>query len=250
MGKTALALDFARHAAVTGKATVGFFSLEMSADQLTQRLMCAQAGVDFWKLRTGRLSDQEEQGIISDFTKLNYAMGVLSEAPLFIDDSPILNVMQIRAKARRLQAEQGLGILFLDYLQLMQGPENSENRVQEISYITRSLKSLARELNIPIIALSQLSRQAETRPGAMPRLADLRESGTIEQDADVVMFIHREKMYKRDTPKGNITEILIQKHRNGPTGEVELYFDEERATFRSLDRKMAGGGDGVDIPQL
>ncbi len=250
MGKTSLALDFVRNTATRSRVPSGYFSLEMSADQITQRMMCAEANVDFWKLRTGRLSDREEVGNANDFSKLNYAMGVLSESPIFIDDSPMLNVMQIRAKARRLQAEQGLGILFIDYLQLMPGPQDSENRVQEISYISRSLKALARELNIPVVALSQLSRQTENRPGAVPRLADLRESGAIEQDADVVMFIHREKMYKKDTPKGNITEIHIAKHRNGPTGEVELYFDEAKVTFRSLDKRTAVRSDGNGVPQF
>lgn len=241
MGKTSLAMDFVRHAAARAKVPCGIFSLEMSKEQITERLICAEANVDSWKLRTGRLSDKEDFGE-SDFSKINRAMGTLSESPIFIDDSPVVNVMEIRTKARRLQAEHGLGLIMVDYLQLMESSSDDENRVQEIAKITRGLKGIARELNVPVIALSQLSRAVENRPGSIPRLADLRESGSIEQDADVVMFIYREKMYKKDTPKGNISEIHIAKHRNGPLGVIEVYFDEEKASFKNLERQRG------DIP--
>jgi len=236
MGKTSLAMDFVRHAATREKVPCGIFSLEMSKEQITERLICAEANVDSWKLRTGRLSDKEEYGE-SDFSKINRAMGVLSESPIFIDDSPVINVMEIRTKARRLQAEHGLGLIMIDYLQLMESSSDEENRVQEIAKITRGLKGIARELNVPVIAISQLSRAVENRPGSIPRLADLRESGSIEQDADVVLFIYREKMYKKDTPKGNIAEVYIAKHRNGPLGVIEIYFDEEKASFKNLERQ-------------
>jgi replicative DNA helicase len=197
--------------------------------------------VDLWKLRTGKLSDKEEMGE-SDFSRLGHAMGELAEAPIFIDDSPTGSIMEIRTKARRLQAEKGLGLIMIDYLQLMEGGADStvDNRVQVVSEISRGLKSIARELNVPVIALSQLSRQVESRPTAIPKLADLRESGSIEQDADVVLFIYREKMYKKDTPRGNIADLYIAKHRNGPTGMVELFFDEQRASFRNLEKKFEG----------
>ncbi|MDO8582183.1 MAG: replicative DNA helicase [bacterium] len=239
VGKTSLALDIARHVGTRAKVPVGIFSLEMSKDQLVDRLLCAEANVDLWKMRTGRLSDREGD---DDFPRIGHAMGVLSEAPIYIDDSSSSNIMEIRARARRLQSEKGLGLLVIDYLQLMEGPSKAEGRVQEISQITRSLKSLARELNIPILALSQLSRATEARSPAIPKLSDLRESGSIEQDADVVMFI-----YRRVTDKGlkdilpeqkHIAEIHIAKHRNGPTGVVELFFDEGRANFKNLEKKQ------------
>ncbi|MDD5290176.1 MAG: replicative DNA helicase [Patescibacteria group bacterium] len=241
MGKTSLALDICRQVALYQKIPVGIFSLEMSKEQLVERMLCAESGVDSWKLRTGRLSDKEEMGE-SDFSRLGHAMGELAEAPIFIDDSPTGSIMEIRTKARRLQAEKGLGMIMIDYLQLMEGGADStvDNRVQVVSEISRGLKSIARELNIPVLALSQLSRQVESRPTAIPKLADLRESGSIEQDADVVLFIYREKMYKKDTPRGNITDIYIAKHRNGPTGMVELYFDEQRTSFKNLEKKMEG----------
>ncbi len=241
MGKTSLAIDICRQVAVKHKLPVGIFSLEMSKEQLVERMLCAESGVDLWKLRTGRLSDKEEMGE-SDFSRLGHAMGELAEAPIFIDDSPTGSIMELRTKARRLQAEKGLGLIMIDYLQLMEGGMNAsvDNRVQVVSEISRGLKSIARELNVPVLALSQLSRQVENRPTAIPKLADLRESGSIEQDADVVLFIYREKMYKKDTPKGNITEIYIAKHRNGPTGVVEIYFDEQRASFKNLDKKLDG----------
>lgn len=233
VGKTSLAMDIARQVAVETRIPVGIFSLEMSKDQLIDRMLCAQANVDLWKMRTGRLSEDE------DFTNIGHAMGVLSETPLFIDDTATTNVMEIRTKARRLQSEHGLGLLVIDYLQLIESRRNIENRVQEVSEITRSLKGLARELNVPILALSQLSRQVETRVPPIPKLADLRESGSIEQDADVVMFIYREMMHKQDADpqRRNIAEIHIAKHRNGPTGKVELFFDENRVSFKNLEKR-------------
>lgn len=233
MGKTSFALDIARHVAIHEKIPVGIFSLEMSHEQLVDRLLCAEANVDLWRMRTGKLSDKGEA---DDFSRIGHAMGVLSEAPIFIDDSPTSNIMEIRTKARRLQAEHGLGFMVVDYLQLMEG-RNLENRVQEVSEISRALKSIARELDIPVLALSQLSRAVESRSPQIPQLADLRESGSIEQDADVVMFIYREEMYKRDTDRKNIAEIHIKKHRNGPTGQIELYFDHEKVCFRNLEKK-------------
>jgi len=231
MGKTSFALNLAEHAAIDEKIPVGIFSLEMSKEQLIDRLLSSQAGVDSWKLRTGNLTDE-------DFPKIGYAMGVLSEAPIFIDDSAGGNIMEIRAKARRLQMEHGLGLIVIDYLQLMEGRSKSgdSNRVQEISEISRSLKGLSRELNIPIIALSQLSRAVEHREDKRPQLSDLRESGSIEQDADVVMFLYREEYYKPDTDKKGITEILIKKHRNGPIGAIDLFFNPAQMRFATLDK--------------
>jgi replicative DNA helicase len=241
MGKTSLALDICRQVALLQRLPVAIFSLEMSKEQLVERMLCAESGVDLWRLRTGRLSDQEEAGE-SDFSRLGHAMGELAEAPIFIDDSPTGSIMEIRTKARRLQAEHDLGLIMIDYLQLMEGGADSsvDNRVQVVSEISRGLKSIARELNVPVLALSQLSRQVESRPTAIPKLADLRESGSIEQDADVVLFIYREKMYKKDTLRGNISDVYIAKHRNGPTGMVELYFDEQRASFKNLEKKLDG----------
>ena len=235
MGKTSLALDIARQVAVKQKVPVGIFSLEMSKEQLIDRMLCAEAGVDLWKMRTGRLSEREED---DDFPKIGHAMGVLSEAPVFIDDSTLTSVMEMRTKARRLQTEYGLGLIIIDYLQLLEGRSDAESRVQQISEITRSLKGLAKELNVPVLALSQLSRATEARTPPIPKLADLRESGSIEQDADVVLFIYREEMYKRDTEKRHLAEIFIAKHRNGPTGQIELYFDENKVSFKNLERKL------------
>ena len=235
MGKTSLALDIARSLGVKSKISVGMFSLEMSKDQLVDRLLSAQAGVSLWKMRTGRLSDQGEH---NDFERIGHAMGQLSEAPIFIDDSAASNVMEIRTKARRLKAEHDLGLIIIDYLQLMEGARGGQdNRVQEVSEISRALKSLARELNVPVLALSQLSRKVEERRPQIPQLADLRESGSIEQDADVVMFIYREEMYKgKDATRPNIASVLIKKHRNGPTGEVELYFNHDTVSFSDLEK--------------
>lgn len=229
MGKTAFALNIAHNVAVKDQVPVAIFSLEMSKEQLVDRLLASEAGIDSWKLRTGNLDD-------NDFLKINHAYGALSEAPLFIDDSSIINVLEMRTKARRLQAEHGLGMIIIDYLQLMSG-NNPENRVQEVSAISRSLKSLARELNVPVVALSQLSRAVEQRPSKIPQLSDLRDSGSIEQDADVVMFVYREEAYDEDTERKNIMDILIRKHRNGPIGQAELYFKKETQNIKSIDKK-------------
>jgi replicative DNA helicase len=243
MGKTSFALNLAENAAIDEKMPVAIFSLEMSKDQLVDRLLSSQAGVDSWKLRTGNLSDD-------DFPKIGYAMGVLSEAPLFIDDSAGGNIMEIRAKARRLQMEHGLGLIIIDYLQLMSGHSRSSegNRVQEISEISRGLKGLARELNVPIIALSQLSRAVEHRDDKRPQLSDLRESGSIEQDADIVMFLYRDEYYHPETDRKGITEILIRKHRNGPTGNLELFFNPAQMRFGDIEqrREAPGGSQGQD----
>lgn len=232
MGKTSLALNLAENAAIEEKIPVAVFSLEMSKDQLVDRLLSSQAGVDSWKLRTGNLSDE-------DFPKIGYAMGVLSEAPIFIDDAAGANIMEIRAKARRMQMEHGLGLIIVDYLQLMSGHSKSSegNRVQEISEISRGLKGLARELNVPIIALSQLSRNVEHRDDKRPQLSDLRESGSIEQDADIVMFIYRDDYYNSDSDRKGVTELLVRKHRNGPTGNVDLFFNPAQMRFSNLERK-------------
>ena len=230
IGKTTLALDLARHVGVQSKVPVGIFSLEMGSDQLVDRMIAAQSSVDLWRLRTGKLESD-------DFPKIGEAIGILSEAPIFIDDSGSINIMEMRTMARRLQAEHRLGLIIIDYLQLMEGRSNkSDNRVQEISEISRGLKQLARELNIPVIALSQLNRSVESRPDQVPKLSDLRESGSIEQDADVVMFLYREDRVKQDTPNKNIVDIIIAKHRNGPVGRIQLYFHENSTTFKSLER--------------
>jgi replicative DNA helicase len=237
IGKTTLALDIARQIGLGAKVPVGIFSLEMGADQLVDRMLAAQAGVDLWRLRTGKLSSD---GPGNDFEKISDAMGALSEIPVFIDDSGTLNIMEMRTMARRLQAEHNLGVIIVDYLQLMEGrSRGGDNRVQEISEISRGLKQLARELNIPVIALSQLSRAVESRPDQMPKLSDLRESGSIEQDADVVMFLYREDRVKPDTPNKNIVDVIIAKHRNGPVGKISLYFEDNSTTFKSLERVRA-----------
>lgn len=241
VGKTSLALDIARHVAVTTKTPVGIFSLEMSKEQLVDRLICSQANVELWRMRTGKLSDRPDA---DDFPRIGHAMGVLSEAPIFIDDSAMTNIMEIRTKARRLQMEHGLGLIVVDYLQLMEGASKSESRVLEIAEITRGLKGIARELSVPVLALSQLSRAVEMSKPAIPKLAHLRESGAIEQDSDVVLFIYRkasDRNYRLEdlTPEErNIAEIHIAKHRNGPTGTVRLFFDEARVSFRTLDRQQ------------
>ncbi len=242
VGKTSLALDIARNVSMHARVPVGIFSLEMSKEQLVDRLICSEAGVDLWRMRTGRLSDREDN---NEFLRIGHALGALSEAPLFIDDSATINVMEIRTKARRLQIEHGLGLLIVDYLQLMESRTRIENRVQEVAEITRSLKAIARELNIPVLALSQLSRAVELAKPAIPKLAHLRESGSIEQDADIVMFIYRksaDRNYRfEDVPpdERNIAEIHIAKHRNGPVGTIKLYFDGEKTSFRNLERNLA-----------
>ena len=233
VGKSSLALDLARHAAVKEKVSVGVFSLEMSKEEVIDRLICAEANVDLWKLRTGNLSSSGDN---DDFSRIGHAMGALSEAPIYIDDTAGLNVLEMRTMARRLQAEHGLEMIIVDYLQLMEGRGNIDNRVQEVSEISRSLKGLARELNIPVLALSQLSRGIESRGGGdqKPRLSDLRDSGSIEQDADVVLFIYREP--KESSENKNVASIIIAKHRNGPIGEVKLFFNQQYTSFRNLDK--------------
>lgn len=224
VGKTTLAMNIAQYVAVELKRPVGFFSLEMSREELVDRLLVAQADIDAWKLKTGKLSED-------DFSKLSDAMGVLAEAPLFIDDTPALSVLEMRTKARRLQVESGLDLLVVDYLQLARS-RNLENRVQEVSEISQGMKNLARELKIPVMVLSQLSRAVETRGGKKPQLADLRESGSIEQDADVVMFLWRED----DENPENIM-LDISKHRNGPLRSIPLHFKGDRIRFYSRDSK-------------
>lgn len=240
VGKTSLALDIARQTAVKTKVPVGLFSLEMSKEQLVDRMLCAQANVSLWRMRTGKLSDKEED---DDFSRIGQAMGVLSEAPIYIDDSATSNIMEMRTKARRLQIEKGLGLLVIDYLQLMEGRgKYGDNRVQEVSEITRALKGIARELNIPVLALSQLSRAVEQSKPAIPKLSHLRESGSIEQDADIVMFIYRkaaDRGYDIDQlpeSEKNSAELYVAKHRNGPTGKVNLYFDENTVSFKNMEK--------------
>jgi replicative DNA helicase len=234
LGKTTLGLDIARNVAVREKVPVGIFSLEMSAAQLVDRILCSQAGIDLWRLRTGRLSGKGE---VNDFTKIRDAIGVLSESPIFIDDSAASTVMEIRTKARRLQAEHGLGLIIVDYIQLITPESSRESVVQQIMEISRSLKALARELDVPLIAVSQLSRAAEQRSPRIPRLADLRESGSLEQDADVVLLIYREDLDIKQSERKNIADIIIAKHRNGPIGQVELYFDQDCVSFKNLEKR-------------
>ena len=234
LGKSALAVNIAANIAINKKIPVGIFSLEMSRDQIIDRLIASLANIDLWKLRTGRLTDKGED---NDFSKIQSAMGVLSEAPIFIDDASSSNILQMRAMARRLQADQGLGLIIVDYLQLMEPRNSAFSMVQQMTEISRSLKGLARELNVPVLALSQLSRAVEQRSPQIPRLSDLRETGAIEQDADVVIFIYREERYRPDTERKNIADIIIAKHRNGPIGKIELYFDDKRVSFRNLEKK-------------
>lgn len=231
MGKSTLAVNLAHNIAVAEKQAVLIFSLEMSKEQLVDRMLADEAGVDAWNIRTGNLSDQ-------DFEKLSHAMGVLAEAPIFIDDTPGVSVLELRTKARRAAHEHPLGLIVVDYLQLMSGSSKNygENRVQEISEISRGLKLVARELNVPVLALSQLSRSVESRNPPHPQLSDLRESGSIEQDADIVIFVYREDYYNSGTERQHITDIMVKKHRNGPIGNVELYFHPERVKFMTLDK--------------
>ncbi len=233
MGKTSLALGMAEKAALEGNAVVGIFSLEMSRAQLVLRMLSSQAHLDSHAVRTGQLKGP-------DWVALTEAAGKLEQAKIFIDDSGNLSVQQMRGKARRLKAEHGLDLLIIDYLQLMDGKGSSESRQQEISDISRALKALAKELNIPVVALSQLSRAVENRTDKRPMLADLRESGAIEQDADVVMFIYRDEVYNPDTDDKGIANILVRKHRNGPIGEVDLQFHDRYAKFNDLDKRHSG----------
>jgi replicative DNA helicase len=228
MGKTAFCLGLARNISAQHKLPVAIFSLEMSKEQIIQRLLASEARIDSGRLRSGRIAQQ-------DWEPLGHAISRLSELRVFVDDTPNISVTEMRSRARKLQAEQGgaLGMILIDYLQLMEG-SGSENRVQEISRITRSLKGLARELNVPIIALSQLSRSVESRSDKRPMMSDLRESGSIEQDADLVMMLYREEYYNPDTPDRGIAEIIITKHRNGPTGTVKLLFEPQFTRFLNL----------------
>jgi replicative DNA helicase len=252
MGKTSLALDIARHTAIRHNTSVGIFSLEMSTQQLVDRMLAAEAQVDAWRLRTGKLTTDEE------FERLSDATNHLSQAKIYVDDQAGNNILKMRSVARRLKSEKGLDLIIVDYLQLMvpAGKNRPDSLVQQVTEISRALKQLARELDVPVLALSQLSRAIETRRGR-PQLSDLRDSGSIEQDADVVMFIHNEDRYKEAAERGNIVELIIAKHRNGPTGSIELYFDDKKATFRSIERhgldqfeKMSQGGDGTENPEI
>ena len=235
MGKTALALDIARQTATKHGTPVGIFSLEMSSQQLVDRMLAAQAGVNSWRLRTGKISKDDE------YERLQEGIASLSEAPIYIDDKPSSTVLTMRSVARRLKMEKSLGLVIVDYLQLIT-PTHAragDSLVQQVTEVSRSLKAMARELDVPVLALSQLSRAVETRRGR-PRLSDLRDSGSIEQDADVVMFIHREDKMTENSDRPGVAEILIEKHRNGPTGKVELRFDEEKTTFLSIDKSDFG----------
>ena len=231
MGKTSLALSLAHNSALKHKQSVAVFSLEMSKEQLVQRLLSMDAGVDQQRLRTGWIEDDEWERII-------YSMGTLSEATIWIDDTAGISTMEMRSKARRLQAEHGVDLIIVDYLQLMQslpGTARNKNREQEISEISRNLKGLAREINVPVLALAQLSRAVESRSSKIPQLSDLRESGSIEQDSDIVMFIYRDDVYNPESERKNIADIIIAKHRNGPVGEVSLYFQASQTRFRDLE---------------
>jgi len=239
LGKTTLALDIARNVALKEQVPVGIFSFEMSRDQLVDRLISAESGVDLWRIRTGRLNEE------TDFDLLHRGIDHLSNAPIYIEDSPSSNIMRIRTMARRLQAERGLGLLVVDYLQLIMPRDNRNNSlVQQITEISRGLKALSRELNVPILAVSQLSRAVEQRDHKLPRLSDLRESGSIEQDADIVMFIYRKDREKPEDElseeEKNTAEIIIAKHRNGPLGRIRLKFVPELVTFRPIDETLRG----------
>lgn len=229
MGKTAFCLNVAQYAAIEKRTPVAIFSLEMSKEQLVIRLLCSEAHVEGTRLRTGFLNE-------GDWPRLTIAAGNLSEAPIFIDDTAALSVLELRAKARRLKADQGLGMVIIDYLQLMKGRARVESRQQEISEISRSLKAVAKELNIPVIAVSQLSRRTEERTGMRPQLSDLRESGAIEQDADLILFLYRDEVYNRseDNPNRGKAEMIIGKQRNGPTGKIDLAFLSKFTTFKDL----------------
>ncbi len=232
VGKTAFALSLAHNAAVRFGASLAIFSLEMSKEQLAQRLLSMDAAVDQQRLRTGYISDVDDE-----WTRISLSMGRLSEANIYIDDTAGISMIEMRSKARRLMAERGFDMLVVDYLQLMQGTgsKGDGNRQQEISEISRGLKGLARELNVPVLALSQLSRAVESRTSKVPQLSDLRESGSIEQDADIVMFIYRDEIYNPETDRPNIADIIVAKHRNGPVGTISLYFQPSQTRFRDLE---------------
>ncbi len=232
LGKTALALNIARHAALNEKKPIGIFSIEMSREQLVDRLIAAEAQIPNWRLRNGRLQNDE------DFEFIQHALDQLSQAPIFIDDSPSPTILQMRSMARRLQAEHGLGLIIVDYLQLISPRTHSDNLVQQVTEISHGLKAMARELNVPVLAVSQLSRDVEKRESQKPRLADLRESGSLEQDADVVLFIYRKDRNKLNptAEEENTADIIIEKHRNGQTGTIQLKWDPDVVTFRSIDK--------------
>ena len=229
MGKTSFALNIAQNIAIKKNVPVAIFSLEMSKEQLVNRMLCCEAMVDAQKMKTGKLED-------GDWEKIASVLGTLSDAPIYIDDTPGTSILEIGAKCRRLKLEKNLGVVVIDYLQLMQGRGKSENRQQEISEISRSLKVLAKELNVPVITLSQLSRAAEQRQDHRPMLSDLRESGAIEQDADIVMFLYREDYYNEATERKNISEVIIAKHRNGSTGTIELAWLSQYTKFGNLNK--------------
>jgi replicative DNA helicase len=239
---TALCLNIAENAALRADTGVAVFSLEMSKEQLALRMLCSEARVDLSRVRTGHLSDRE-------FPKLAMAAGRLADAPIFIDDTPALSVLELRAKARRLKRDAGskLGLIIVDYIQLMRSSEGKDNREQEISEISRSLKALAKELHLPVVALSQLNRQVESRNPPIPRLADLRESGAIEQDADVICFLYREEYYVEDSDKKGMAEVIVAKQRNGPIGNVELTFLKEYTRFENRDIGHDEGVGGVAL---
>jgi replicative DNA helicase len=234
MGKTSLALDIARHVAVRENLPVGIFSLEMGKDQLADRLIASTGNIEAWHLRTGQLTND-------DYSRIQHAMGSLSDAPLYIDDAGSVNILQIRAMARRLQSTKGLSLLIVDYLQLMEPMNRFASPVQQVTENSRALKMLAKELEVPVLVLSQLSRAVESRVPQIPRLSDLRESGAIEQDADVVMFIYREDFYNENSLKPGVAQVIIEKHRNGATGSIELYFEKSQASFKDLDKSNYAG---------
>lgn len=234
IGKSTLALNFAINIASKEKKPVGIFSLEMSSEQIVDRCIASLASIDLWRLRTGKLS---HEGANNDFERIQHAMGILSEAPIYIDDAASANVLQMRAMARRLQAEHGLGMIIIDYIQLMEPRNPQATIVQQVSETSRSLKGLARELDVPVMAISQLSRAVEHRTPQIPRLADLRESGSLEQDSDIVLLIYREDRYNPETSRKNIADIIVAKHRNGPVGKVQLYFDDQTVSFKNLEKE-------------
>jgi replicative DNA helicase len=242
VGKTSLMLTFALQAAEKRKV-VAIFSLEMSAEQLVQRLVAQISGIDAQRLRLGRLKEEEWPAFAD-------AIGRLSELPIYIDDTPSISVLQLRTKCRRLASERGLDMIYIDYLQLMSTEMRSDNRVQEVSYISRSLKGLAREVNVPLMTASQLSRAVEQRQDKHPVLSDLRESGSLEQDADIVMFIYREELYKEDSENPNIADIMVAKHRSGPTGTIQLYFNKRLTQFADVSAQVAPADYGVTAPPV
>jgi len=242
VGKTSLMLTFALKAAEKGKV-IAIFNLEMSAEQLVQRMVSQVSGIDAQRLRLGQLQDEEWPAFAE-------AIGHLSELPIYIDDTPSITVLQVRTKARRLASERGLDMLLIDYLQLMDSDLRSDNRVQEVSYISRSLKGLAREIDVPLIAASQLSRAVEQRQDRRPVLSDLRESGSLEQDADIVMFIYREELYKENTENPNVADIMIAKHRSGPTGTVQLFFNKRLTQFADVYTQVAPEDYGAVVPPV